>query len=86
MYGSFNISITSAGLALAAQRFGLDTGSSTGQLPEYKGVILGYSLSWTPPDNASAVVTFTILKKPWMATSRYVQDQTEQALLKAGVV
>lgn len=54
------------------------TFADAGTLPETQGVVLGYSIDRVSA--ATAVVTFTVIKKPWIASVGMIENALKQQM------
>jgi hypothetical protein len=75
---SFQIALTPSQLdALVTAHLGAGaTYPDSGTLPETKGVVLGYSINRASA--VTAIVTFTVIKKPWIATVGMIESTVKQ--------
>ncbi len=82
MADKFQIALTAAEFNQLAERFkaqGLgDAALVSGTLPETKGVLLSYQV--TRASGVSAMITFTIQKKPFFATVGLIQNQVKKVM------
>lgn len=67
-----------AALSQQAKALGMD--GAEGTLPEEEGVVLGYKVTPVAGDPPSAIVTFTVLKKPFLAPVGMIRDAVKQKL------
>ncbi len=76
---TFQIALTPAQFdALAIKHLGEGvTFAGSGILPEQRGVQLGYSINRS---EASVKITFTVIKKPWIATVGMIENELKKMM------
>lgn len=78
---TFQVSLTASQLQAAlqsAKQQGVELSQASGVLPETSGVQLSYSVQYG--GDGGALITFMVMKKPWIAGVGMIQGRVRQML------